>query len=66
VQKARRLQPVLDAKVGLTIAIFCAGTPSTRGTLELLRHAGVEDPQAVSTTTLFLLKFKRVFGRRIL
>ncbi len=47
VEKARRLRPGLDAKVGLTIAIFCAGTPSTAGTLALLRRLGVGDPGAL-------------------
>lgn len=47
VAKARRLRPGLDAKVGLTIAFFCAGTPSTRGTLELLKRVGVSDPARV-------------------
>lgn len=43
-QKARRLRPGLDQKLGLTIAIFCAGTPSTRATLELMKRSGVDDP----------------------
>jgi len=44
---ARRLRPQLDRKLGLTIAVFCAGTPSTRGTLEMLRVMGVSDPATV-------------------
>jgi coenzyme F420 hydrogenase subunit beta len=44
---ARRLRPGLDAKLGLTVAFFCAGTPSTRGTLELLRRMGIDDPASV-------------------
>lgn len=44
---ARRLRPELDKKVGLTIAIFCAGTPSTRGTIEMLRAMGVDDPESI-------------------
>ncbi len=47
-QKARTLRPRLDARLGLTIGIFCAGTPSTRGTLEMLRRMGVTDPMTVS------------------
>lgn len=39
--KARQQRPELDAKLGLTIAIFCAGTPSTRGTLEMAERLGV-------------------------
>lgn len=46
--KARGLRPGLDAKLGLTVAIFCAGTPSTRGTLEMLAAMGVEDASAVT------------------
>ncbi|WP_288905169.1 Coenzyme F420 hydrogenase/dehydrogenase, beta subunit C-terminal domain [uncultured Sneathiella sp.] len=44
VQKARKLDPELDKKIGVTIAFFCAGTPSTKGTLELLKREGVPDP----------------------
>jgi len=46
-QILRQLRPELDAKLGLTIGFFCAGTPSTRGTLELLKRAGVSDPATV-------------------
>lgn len=45
---ARKRRPTLDAKLGLTIAIFCAGTPTTRGTLEMIRAAGVDDPAQVT------------------
>ncbi|MEN3613055.1 Coenzyme F420 hydrogenase/dehydrogenase, beta subunit C-terminal domain [Plantactinospora sp. ZYX-F-223] len=41
---ARQVRPELDRKLGLTIAIFCAGTPTTRGTLEMLDRLGVADP----------------------
>lgn len=47
VQKAKALRPQLAEKVGLTIAFFCAGTPSTVGTLEMLRQMGVEYPASV-------------------
>jgi coenzyme F420 hydrogenase subunit beta len=43
VQKTRKLRPKLDERIGLTIAIFCAGTPSTRGTIEMLQRMGVTD-----------------------
>jgi coenzyme F420 hydrogenase subunit beta len=46
-EKARALRPELDRMLGLTIAIFCAGTPSTNGTLELLRRMGVKDLSTV-------------------
>ena len=45
---ARARRPLLDEKLGLTIAIFCAGTPTTRGTLEMIESAGVTDPGAVT------------------
>jgi len=41
VQNARRYRPDLNDKVGLTMACFCAGTPSTNGTLEMLRKMNV-------------------------
>ncbi len=43
-QRARQLRPELDRKVGLAMSCFCAGTPSTNGTLEMLRHVGIESP----------------------
>ena len=46
-QKARKLRPDLDAKLGVTIAFFCAGTPSTQGTLEMLKRMGIDDPAAL-------------------
>jgi coenzyme F420 hydrogenase subunit beta len=42
-QKARRYCPNLDRNLALTVAFFCAGTPSTNGTLELLESLGVPD-----------------------
>lgn len=47
VQKARRLSRALDEKLGVTIAFFCAGTPTTRGTLEMLRRMDVDDPESL-------------------
>jgi coenzyme F420 hydrogenase subunit beta len=43
VQGARRLRPQLDEKIGLVVSFFCAGVPSTKGTLELLRKQGITD-----------------------
>jgi coenzyme F420 hydrogenase subunit beta len=43
-QAVRRQQPDLDRRIGLTIAMFCAGTPTTRGTFEMLRTMGIDDP----------------------
>lgn len=48
VAKARARRPELDAKLGLTIGIFCAGTPSTQGTLEMLKRMGA-DPRSLSS-----------------
>jgi coenzyme F420 hydrogenase subunit beta len=45
--KAAKIRPALGKKLGLTIAMFCAGTPSTKGTLEMLRQMGIEDPSAL-------------------
>lgn len=41
--KARKLDPELDKKVALTISIFCAGTPTTKGTLAVLEEMGVDN-----------------------
>jgi coenzyme F420 hydrogenase subunit beta len=41
-RKAQRLRPALDRNVGLTISFFCAGSPSRRGTLELLKRLGAD------------------------
>lgn len=42
VSRARRSRPQLSEKIALTIGFFCAGTPSTLGTLDLLRSHGIE------------------------
>jgi coenzyme F420 hydrogenase subunit beta len=39
---AAKVRPELREKLGLTMAFFCAGTPSTRGTKEVLARLGVE------------------------
>jgi len=41
-EKARRLKPELDRKIGIEIGIFCAGTPSTRGTMDLLQKLDID------------------------
>ena len=46
--KIRRLRDDLDAKLGLTVAIFCAGTPTTRGTLEMLDAMGLDPDRLVA------------------
>jgi coenzyme F420 hydrogenase subunit beta len=47
VRKAMLLRPKLTDRLGLTIAFFCAGTPATRGTLEMLQQMGIVDPNSV-------------------
>ncbi|MBI1911392.1 MAG: Coenzyme F420 hydrogenase/dehydrogenase, beta subunit C-terminal domain [Deltaproteobacteria bacterium] len=42
VRKAQEQRPALDDKMGLAIGIFCAGTPSSLGTLELLKKYNLE------------------------
>ncbi len=44
-RKAEALRPALAAKVGVAIGIFCAGTPSLQGTLDLLARHGVDPTQ---------------------
>jgi coenzyme F420 hydrogenase subunit beta len=47
--KARSHNAELDEKLGLTLAIFCAGTPSIQGTIELARRLGVDSPEQISS-----------------
>lgn len=44
---AAQQRPRLAERLGLTIAIFCAGTPTNESVLALLRRVGVPDPAAV-------------------
>lgn len=46
--KARQRRPLLAVNLGLTIAFFCAGTPSTRGTLEMAEALGVPPEEIAS------------------
>ena len=39
--------PEIRAKIAVTVAIFCAGTPTWRGTLEMLAAMGFDDPASV-------------------
>ena len=43
----QRMRPVIKEKTALVIGFFCAGTPSTKGTLDLLRKHGIE-PNEIS------------------
>ncbi|PQO32844.1 coenzyme F420 hydrogenase [Bremerella cremea] len=47
--QARRVRPKLDQNLGLTIGIFCAGTPTTRGTMETMKSMGIDDPASVTS-----------------
>lgn len=47
VENARKLRPALDEKVGVTLSFFCAETPSTAGTVDLLEKLKV-DPTSVT------------------
>lgn len=43
-RKACGTDKELAAKVGLVVSIFCAGTPSTAGTLAVLKAMGIDNP----------------------
>lgn len=47
VHKAGDMRHQVRDKIGLTIAFFCAGTPSTKGTLEMFKQMGIEDPTSI-------------------
>lgn len=47
-RKAEKLKPDLKKNVGLAISFFCAGSPSTQGTIELLKSMGVYPEQVES------------------
>lgn len=49
IQMARTRRPKLDNSVGVTIAFFCAGVPSTKGTLDLFKRVGIKNPEAVTS-----------------
>lgn len=42
VENVRKLRPDLDRKIGVTLSFFCAESPSTRGTIELLKKIGID------------------------
>ena len=45
---ARQLSSRLNKNLAITVAIFCAGTPSIKGTLALAKHLGVDDPNQIT------------------
>ena len=42
VRTVQSLKPELDGKIGVVIGFFCAGTPATQGTLDLIKTLGIE------------------------
>ncbi|WP_154795458.1 Coenzyme F420 hydrogenase/dehydrogenase, beta subunit C-terminal domain [Occultella kanbiaonis] len=48
IRAAAEVRPSLERNLGLTIAIFCAGTPSTEGVKETIRGMAV-DPEEVTS-----------------
>ena len=44
----RRERPELDRKLGLVLTFFCAGTPSTQGTVDLMKHLEVNQDEVSS------------------
>jgi coenzyme F420 hydrogenase subunit beta len=48
-RKAQKMDADLDAKVGVAVSIFCAGTPTTQGTLAVLKAMGVENESEVKS-----------------
>lgn len=48
-RKAQGLKQDLDRKIGVAIGIFCAGTPSTQGTIDLLEkvHVNAENLEEI-------------------
>ena len=48
-RSAAALRPALAERLGVTIALFCAGTPTTRGTFALLHAMGIEDPHTLTS-----------------
>ncbi|MFT3868861.1 MAG: Coenzyme F420 hydrogenase/dehydrogenase, beta subunit C-terminal domain [Nibricoccus sp.] len=45
---ARRLKPELDQKIGVTMSFFCAGSPPTKATTNLLKERGIE-PSSIAS-----------------
>lgn len=38
----QKVMPALESKTALTLGFFCAGTPSTKGTIDLLKEQGID------------------------
>lgn len=48
VQLLRKVSPEVDRSLGVVMSFFCAGTPSTQGTIDLLRNFGIEPGKLAS------------------
>ncbi len=48
-KQAEGLRPALSSKIDVSIAIFCAGAPSTQGTLEMAKQLGVPEPNNIES-----------------
>jgi coenzyme F420 hydrogenase subunit beta len=44
-RKAQRQRPELDKRVGVALSFFCAGSPPTKATVELLKKLGIDPAQ---------------------
>ena len=44
-RKACLLRPALSERLGLALSFFCAGSPATQGTVELLKKLGIDREQ---------------------
>lgn len=44
-RKAQRKRPELDKRVGVALSFFCAGSPPTKATVELLKKMGIDPAQ---------------------
>ena len=49
--EAGNLTPALDARLGMVVSVFCAGTPSTHGTHELLKAMGLTESTDLGSFT---------------
>jgi len=47
-RKSQELRPALDRNVGVALSFFCAGSPATQGTIDLLKSRGI-DPSRVAS-----------------
>src|SRR5262249_9053868 len=48
-RRAAALRPKLQVNLGVAIASFCAGTPSTKGTLRMIERMGITDVSSVTS-----------------